>query len=79
MLLFESGNGLLAVFFKNTADCISYPLSIIFNISLQTADIPLIWKFTSITPIFKKGSPSNPANYRPISLIVLPQNSWKLA
>jgi hypothetical protein len=28
-----------------------------FNISLQTADIPLIWKFASITPIFKKDRP----------------------
>jgi hypothetical protein len=37
-----------------------------FNIiSLQTEDIPLIWKFVSLTPIFKTGSPSNPANYCP--------------
>jgi hypothetical protein len=49
-------------FFKNTADGISYPLSIIFNISLQTADIPLSWKFGSIPPIFKKRSLSDPAN-----------------
>ena len=40
----------------------------IFNVSLQTVEIPEIWKFASVTPIFKKGSPSNPANYRPISL-----------
>ena len=61
-------DGLPAVFFKNTASSISYPLSILFNLSLQTADIPSIWKLASVTPVFKNGSPSDPANYRPISL-----------
>jgi hypothetical protein len=31
-------------------------------------NIPLIWKFASIIPIIKNGWPSDPANYRPISL-----------
>ena len=35
-------DGLPAVFFKNTASSISYPLSILFNLSLQTADIPSV-------------------------------------
>ena len=61
-------DGLPAVFFKNTASSISYPLSILFNLSLQTADIPSIWKLASVTPVFKKGLPSDPANYRHISL-----------
>ena len=44
------------------------PLSIIFNLSIQTGELPDIWKVASVTPIFKKGSQSDPANYRPISL-----------
>ena len=61
-------DGLPAIFYKNTVDSISYPLSILCNLSLQTADIPSVWKLASVTPIFKQGSPSDPSNYRPISL-----------
>ena len=57
-----------AAFFKASARAIIYPLSVIFNLSLQTGLVPEIWKHASIAPVFKKGSPSNPCNYRPISL-----------
>jgi len=39
-----------------------------FNLSIQISELPDTWRVVSVTPIFKKGSPSDPANYRPISL-----------
>ena len=61
-------DGVPAEFYKVTASFVSFPLSVIFNISVQTGELPSIWKHACITPVFKKGSPSDPSNYRPISL-----------
>ncbi len=44
------------------------PLQLIFAASLATGALPKCWKSGVITPIFKKGDPSNPANYRPVSI-----------
>ena len=40
----------------------------IFKQSLETSTVPLQWKHTYVSPIFKKDQKSNPKNYRPISL-----------
>ena len=50
------------------ADCISIPLSTIFNTSLTTGKLPIEWKQANISPIHKKGSKKLPQNYRPVSI-----------
>ena len=53
---------------KELSKEIAVPLSKIFNKSLETGKIPYDWKSAEVTAIFKKGSKSEPGNYRPVSL-----------
>ena len=54
---------------KELAKPLSFPLSDLFNFSLTSGKVPLIWKEANVTPIFKKDDPSVVSNYRPISLL----------
>ena len=54
---------------RELASPLSLPLSDLFNYSLSTGKVPLIWKEANVTPIFKKEDPSAVSNYRPISLL----------
>lgn len=56
------------ILLKNLVNTICYPLCTIFNISLSTSSVPSAWKSAVVVPVFKKGSTSDPSNYRPISL-----------
>jgi len=61
-------DGIPAEFYKVTDNLISFPLSVIYNLSLQFGNLPALWKCASITAVFNKGSSSDHANYRPNSL-----------
>ena len=54
---------------RELASPLSLPLSDLFNYSLSTGKVPLIWKEANVTPLFKKEDPSAVSNYRPISLL----------
>lgn len=53
---------------KKLARVLNKPLEIIYNASLHAGRVPKTWKSGNITAIFKKGSKSDPGNYRPVSL-----------
>ena len=40
----------------------------IFQLSVDSSHVPVVWKNANVTAIFKKGSRAKAANYRPISL-----------
>ena len=43
-------------------------LSIIFERSWRTAEVPEDWRKANVTPMFKKGKKEDRGNYRPVSL-----------
>ena len=57
-----------ALFFKQTAAVLAYPLTKLFNVSLSCGKVPVLWKEAIIVPIHKKGDKSTPSNCRLLSM-----------
>ena len=56
-------------FLKEVAGEVVVPLTNLFNYSLQHTVVPLAWKRSHITPVFKGGAPNDASNYRPIAVV----------
>jgi len=57
---------------RELPDVIAEPLSITFERSWRTGEVPEDWRKANVIPIFKKGKKEDPGNYRLVSLTSIP-------
>ncbi|XP_065671649.1 uncharacterized protein LOC136089527 [Hydra vulgaris] len=50
----------------------TYPLTLLYNKALSEGSTPTAWTQSHVTPLFKKGSRLDAANYRPVSITSAP-------
>ena len=60
-------DGIPPIFIKTCINELKFPLAKLFQLSFNTGYLPDEWRRAYITPIFKKGSTTDPHNYRPIA------------
>jgi len=61
-------DGIHPILLSNLSNQVGHPLSLIYNFVFKNETLPSEWKIRLVKPFFKKGSSSEPNNYRPISL-----------
>ncbi|KFQ30973.1 hypothetical protein N332_01809, partial [Mesitornis unicolor] len=57
---------------RELAEVLAKPLSIIYQQSWPTGEVPVDWRLANVMPIYKKGWKEDPGNYRPVSLTSVP-------
>ena len=53
---------------RELAEDLAVPLSVLYNLSIHTGVVPLEWRRAVVVALHKKGSRTDPGNYRPVSL-----------
>ncbi|KAK4831532.1 LOW QUALITY PROTEIN: hypothetical protein QYF61_018134, partial [Mycteria americana] len=53
---------------RELVEVLTKPLSIIYQQSWLTGEVPVDWRLASVTPIYKKGWKGDPGNYKAVSL-----------
>jgi len=61
-------DGITSGFLKNVLALIANPLCKVFQKSIEEGVLPDDWKVAHIIPVYKKGDPQLPSQYRPVSL-----------
>ena len=61
-------DGFATTLFIKTAKSIAVPLCKIFQSSISAGVVPLQWRQSNVTAVYKSGGKTEPGNYRPISL-----------
>jgi len=62
-------DGISGDFLYNLRHVISFPLWVLFHLSLDQGIFPDIWKISSLTPIPKSNNSSEIENYRRIAIL----------
>jgi len=58
---------------KELPEKLAKPLSIIYQQSWLTGEVPDDWKIASVTSIYKKDQKEDHRNYRPVSMTSVPE------
>jgi hypothetical protein len=64
-----SNDNLSAIILKSISECVSEPISIIINKSIESGTVPELMKTAKVIPIHKAKAKDNVSNYRPISIL----------
>ncbi|KAK4810854.1 hypothetical protein QYF61_008826 [Mycteria americana] len=57
---------------RELAEVLTKPLSILYQQSWLTGEVPVDWRVANVTPIYRKGRKEDLGNYRPVSLTSVP-------
>ncbi|KAK4826121.1 LOW QUALITY PROTEIN: hypothetical protein QYF61_005273 [Mycteria americana] len=57
---------------RELVEVLTKPLSMLYQQSWLSREVPADWRLANATPIYKKGKNDDPGNYRPVSLTSVP-------